>query len=110
MASQPKRKSPENPSSGAGPDNAAAGDPQRPVSAGVGKSDKVSDQTANPSTDAAGAAELQTMLADAFDERLRIAPLIEEDDVEEEAETFAEPTEPDAAATQRQAAKGGAAK
>ena len=50
------------------------------------------------------------MLADAFDERLRIAPLIEEDDVEEEAETFAEPTEPDAAATQRQAAKGGAAK
>jgi len=45
------------------------------------------------------------MLADAFDGRLPLAPLIEEDEEDDFTETFEEPAQPDAAAKQRAAAK-----
>jgi HlyD family secretion protein/Putative peptidoglycan binding domain len=99
MALQPKKSRPETTS---GDSHSALSDgPATGAEADIGLSQG---QGAQKSAEAGGASKLQTMLADAFDSRLRVAPLIEEEvEDEEDDDTFAVPIEPDAEATRRAA-------
>jgi hypothetical protein len=96
MALQPKTSPP-----GARPDSPSVTPTDGP--AGTSDIDAAIAEGLGPQkpSDSGGASKLQTMLADAFDSRLRVAPLIEEVEEEEDDDTFAVPIEPDAEATRR---------
>lgn len=98
MASQPKKSQPDTPS---GDSHSAQADSPAAAPDVVASPQSLG---AQKPADAGGASKLQTMLADAFDGRLRVAPLIEEEvEEEEDDDTFAVPIEPDAEATRRAA-------